>query len=1040
MNNFKQSSIVIAILGVVLCHSPSLFSQELRDLSNLEKPTKQGRVLLVVFQNGFPAVHEPILTPKGVKVTDSYGQIHMELVSGVKHDFKILQNKQVLKIEVTADLETLVTIHLQKDSMAKTQIDQPNWQWSETQEKSDSQKKFPFRIQDERGRPVPAAQIMQSGSNTLLKSDNSGDFTLESSDLKGFLSIFHEAYESINLTLQDLDPQENLHTITLRPRRNELAEIIVLAPQAKGSLSSLVEIRKKSNSVTDGLAAEQMTRAGDSDAASSLRRVTGLTLVGGKYVYVRGLGERYSGVLMNGFNLPSPEPARRVVPLDLFPTSVMESILVQKSYSPDLPAEFGGGLIQLQTKSLPQSFQFKAQLSQNFEGVNNRLTAHSSSTDIFGFDDGMRALPSAIRNVLSQGKQLAKNVPGFDQGISEKELVALGQSLNNHYNTSRTDQTSLPSFTFSAGNGFSRSGLKIGVSGGGLYGQGTEQLNRHVRAFNVGSRDQLELDFDRHSEVSEVETRLAGNIDLGLDVAEHSQFRLSSFLLRNTTQLAQNDLSQNFGSGGNFTDSTVLDFTDRQLWTEHFSTNHDLTSWVDLPWALKTRVGYSQADRDSPDRREYRYNLGGGTPTLAADSAGNTRTWSELRDKSVELAINTEISPIKDHSDWLKIQLGSLWLTKDRQSDITRLYFGNDFSGESPIALNQSPEMVYQPANRRPGIFLLRNLTNTADSYSGEQNIQAQFIQFSSSPWESWTFNSGLRTETSIQEVKTFRYYEPETPYAQSKVQMKDALPAHSLTWKPSDRFRARLAYSETLARPDFRELSTVGFIDDETGYFVQGNSNLQGTVIKNWDQRTEYYFTSDEYASIGFFYKQFKNPIEVMFLPGVNRIQTFENAMAANNAGVEFETRFSLRWLTRRLRHFGFLTNLTIIKSAIELDATDRGLQTSSQRPLQGQSPYVLNAQLQYDLPHHGLSSTLLYNIVGPRITEVGTNGIPDTYEQAFGQLDWVLNQKISKDYFLGFRVLNLIDPVIISKQSDEMVRSFQRGREFRLSLGVIL
>jgi outer membrane receptor protein involved in Fe transport len=247
------------------------------------------------------------------------------------------------------------------------------------------------------------------------------------------------------------------------------------------------------------------------------------------------------------------------------------------------------------------------------------------------------------------------------------------------------------------------------------------------------------------------------------------------------------------------------------------------------------------------------------------------------------------------------------------------------------------------------------------------------------------------------------------------------------------------VTYSETLARPDFREMSTVGFIDDETGNIVQGNANLKGTVITNIDHRWEYYFTSDEYASIGFFYKEFENPIEILFLPGVNRIQTFDNAKAAQNYGVEFEGRVGLRHFSRPLRRWTVLSNLTYIESEIELSEQNLGTQTSKSRPLQGQSPYVINMQLQYDRPQWGLSTTLLYNIVGKRITEVGTNRIPDTYEQPFEQLDFVATQRLGDKWTVSLRARNLLNPEIESTQADEVVRSQKRGRIYGLVLGAV-
>lgn len=1040
---FKYVFMIMIVAGIGTANSRLSYAQDIRtDLIDTSRILPQGDVLVVVFKNGLPAEGVVLESPVGRLTTNSSGVLSFK-TSTQKHTLKILETRQTVEFTVVKNQETQITVHLLDQSKeTSTHVASP----VETTEATDKiaqapVQKMEFRVLTPSGSPLAGATVLFSGLSTVYKSDDSGKVFLEIPQGQYSLSVFHPDYQTA--TASDVVIGETpvvLEDFKLKESVNELDDVVVLAPKVKGSVSALVEVRKQSSSVTDVLGAEQMARAGDGDAAASLRRVTGLTLVSGKYVYVRGLGERYSGVQMNQFSLPSPEPSRRVVPLDLFPTAIMESIVVQKSYTPDLPGEFGGGLIQLKTKSLPEEFFLKGTISGNYEPLNNGLSYRGGSMDWLGIDDGGRKLPAGIQNILSKGLQLAPNIPGFNGGVSQEELVNLGASLSNNYNTTRQENPSLPSLALSFGNGWSLSGIRVGSAGSILYGQSTEQLERRVKTYNSGAGGQLEIDTDQRTEYSEIETRLAGSVDLGLDIYKHSQIRLSSFVLRNTTNLAQNNLRQNFGSNGNFVDGTTLDFIERQLWTQHLKGEHQLEKWISHPITLDWRVGRAEATRDSNDRREYLYDIINGNKTIASDSSGNRRTWSNLEDNSDEMAFNIAAPIVKSRPDLLKVKIGMLTLNKDRRSDITRLFFANNYTGAAPFDLGADAEKIYSPDNINNGNLLLKNLTNDADSYSGEQRVNAQYFMVDASPWEKWSFQAGLRRERSTQNVSTFKYFDPGNPFATSSLEMNDVLPSYSVVWKPTDKVRARLAYSETLARPDFRELSTVGFIDDETGNIVQGNADLKGTVIKNIDHRWEYYFTPDEYASLGVFYKNFENPIEVMFLPGVNRLQSFDNALAAENFGLELEGRVGARHFSRFFRRWTVLTNLTLISSEIELDARNSGIQTSSSRPLQGQSPYVVNMQLQYDLPTSGFSGALLYNIVGKRITEVGTNDIPDTYEQAFGQLDFVLSQKISKNWSMSFRGRNLLNPEVESTQSDEIVRSQKRGRFFSLNLGFVL
>lgn len=998
-----------------------------------------GSVLFVVFKDGIPASNIEVKTPNGILNTNVGGTFLTKVKSDQAHQFEIVSTGQLVSVKVISGEESQVIVNLLADKQTDVQVSIPEPANNLNTQLGLNKKPIIIEVKSSLGAKIPEATILFSGINSVYKTDQEGLLKADLPEGKYSASVFHPEYQTftiheINLALN----QNNKFDVSLRPAENSLDEVLVLAPKIKGSLSSLVEVRRQSSAVTDVLGAEQMARAGDSDAAASLRRVTGLTLVGGKYVYVRGLGERYSGVQMNSFSLPSPEPSRRVVPLDLFPTAIMESIVVQKSYSPDLPGEFGGGVIQLKTRSIPEKFFFRSTLSTQIENTNNRLEHQGGSKDWLGLDDGTRNIPDIIKQALTAGKKLEVNVTGFKDGVTQEELVAMGQSLNNNYNSSRTNTPSLPGLSFSIGDGWKFNNLKIGSSGSGLYGQNTNQLTRSLTSFSVGSGGKLERDNQRNSDFSEVETRAAASYDLGIEYDKNQKLTFSTFLLRNTTKLTQFNETTFVSSPK--TEGMVMEFTERQLWTKHLKGEHHLNDMLDFPLTVDWRLGQSDARRDSPDRREITYLVTDQSKNILDNQSGNRRIYSDLKDTSNEAAINFTI-PIKNSSsrEFMKLKWGASQIAKERNSHMTRLYFAKDTSGPLGLDTSSDPETLFASKNIKPGVYMLKNITSDADSYSGNQKISATYFNLDVSPWESFSVQAGMRKESSIQDVNTFKYFDAGNPSATSSIKMNDLLPAYSMVWKPNDQWRARLAYSETLARPDFREMSTVGFIDDETGNIIQGNAQLKGTVIKNIDHRWEYYFNSDEYISIGAFYKNFVNPIEVLFLPGVNKIQSFANAKAANNLGIEIEGRMGLRHTSRFFRRWTVLSNVSIIKSEIELSEENRGTQTSLSRPLQGQSPYVVNFQLQYDRPIWGVSSSLLYNIIGKRITQVGTNEIPDTYEQPFQQLDLVLNEKINDNWTVSFRARNLLDPEIISTQADEIVRSQKRGRIFGLVLGAV-
>jgi len=994
----------------------------------LEQQTRPrtGTVLVVVFEDGAPKAGVRVQGEFGSAVTREDGSVVLSLAVG-RQGLVIGELGEPIQAQVVENQETEVSVHLIRGISPEISVLEPSAQ--STGAEGAVQEKVLFLLSllvreegDSRG--IADATVVVSGQDSPFKTDGAGVARMNLRAGTYSILIFHSRFQTHTEKNVVVGPAMQTLQIALKPTTNELEEVMVLAPRVQGSVSALVEVRRKSSSVTEVLGADQMARQGDSDAAAALRRVTGLTLVNGKYVYVRGLGERYSSVQMNSFSLPSPEPARRVVPMDLFPASILESVVVQKSYSPELPGEFGGGVIQLQTRGLPDRFFFKGSLSANLAENQNRLTYHGGSTDWLGRDDGTRAMPKAIRAALASGAKLVPKQPGSAEGISEEELTQLGRSLPNQYSTFRTSKEPLPNLSLAMGDRFSLGeGVRLGTAGSILYGQVANEGRRLDRGLNAISPGRFTVDYEKQSEYSEVETRVAANLDLDFHLGKNHRLNASTFLLRHTTDLVQQDQKQVVNSPSSL-ESTALEWTERQLWTKHLRGEHKL-SGIEARW----RVGLSDAERQSPDRRDYTYERTANSYQMRGDSGGNRRTYSELTDSSKEVGLDLTV-PIVPREDRLKLKLGASWLGRERRSDVFRLYFaGGPING-------LTPEQRFAPGNIGPGGFELRNITDAADSYGGNQNVNAVYSLLEFNPVKRLTLHVGVRRESSLQKVSTFKYYEPQRPFSTTSLQMVNWLPSYGVVYKPSERWRFRMAYSETLARPDFRELSEVGFIDDETGNEVVGNSKLKGAVIRNVDHRTEFYLTSDEYVSVGAFYKKFENPIEVMFLPGVNRVQTFDNAKAAHNYGLEFEGRMGLRHASRGLRRWSVLSNLTLISSRIELDERSRGIQTSDKRPLQGQSPYVVNAQLQYDRPLWGFSSTLLYNIIGKRITEVGTNEVPDTYEQPFHQLDWVASQKFAKNWSFGLRARNLLDPKIQAKQSDFVVRSTRYGRTLGLSV----
>lgn len=1002
---------------------------------------ERGFAVVLVSMDGEPAMGVAIRGVFGEKRTDREGAVSLELPVG-RHSIQVEGLEEPVVLEIRERSETQAHVRILSGGSTSADVRVPEGEGvDEAPELANAEgDEWILRIvREDSGRAVASALILVSGFRGQLEADAEGRVRLRLPSGERTVLVSHPSAETKTLKIDGSSSSREL-TVRLKEASAELEEVRVLAPRNKGSVAALIEVRRQANAVAEVLGAEQMSRQGDSDAAASLRRVTGLTLVGGKYVYVRGLGERYSSVQMNGLGLPSPEPAKRVVPLDLFPTAVLESVLVQKSYTADMPGEFGGGLIQLRTRSLPERGFARLSLSMNLEDVDGRLADPQGSGDILARGPSTRELPDAVREALASGRRINENAPPtFTNGFDPDELQALGRSFVDDYDPSRTSSALPPGLTVAIGDRWRfDNGWNTGAAVSLLSSSSAESLERRTARVNVGGGGELVKAEEALLEESEIERKAGATLDLGVDFGENHRLMLTTLAVRDSAGSVQIKDSRTVGDSVDARRKTTLEWVERDLFVRQVQGSHRFPRASGL--LVEWRTGAAEARRDAPDTKEYTYLLQGGQYSFNPDTTGNRRVFSELADQSRQIALDASLPVTAGAWGEFKFKTGYDRFEKERESDVFRFHFKNKFPvGQAPD-FTQPADVVLGQENIRPDGFVLTNLTDSADSYSASQRTESVYGQVEWSPASSWTFVSGLRREISRQDVRTYFYDRRDTPDSAAGLRTDDFLPAHSLTWKPNESWRARFAYSETLARPDFRELSTVPFIDDESGLEVVGNSRLRGTVIRNFDHRWEYYLNPDEFLSAGMFVKLFDSPIEEVFEPSPNLRKSFDNAESATNAGLEFEARFNLRRLSRDLRFWTHAVNVSLIDSRIQLAERNLGVQTTADRPLQGQSPYVLNLQLQYDRPQRGLTATVLYNVIGPRITEVGTNLRPDVYEQPFQQLDVVASQKIGKATSVGLKIKNLLDPEATSVQGGEVVRRSRKGAALSLGLSMTL
>ena len=790
--------------------------------------------------------------------------------------------------------------------------------------------------------------------------------------------------------------------------------------------------KRATSSVANVVDGEQFTRAGDANIAESLKRVAGLSTVGGKFVFVRGLGERYSTTLLNGAILPSPEPINRVVPLDLFPTAVLESVLVQKTYSAQYPSEFGGGVLQLRTKKSTDEFFFN--IASSVSGQDNvtfrdGFTANGGDLEWLGYDDQYRALPQELR-LATEGDSELRRASRFRPGVgyTPEELQVIGQSLRNEY-TPTVEETPLNyDATVSIGNfhDIGNTGAVFTYMAAVDYSNSwdtNEIIRKSYRTSNAG----LEIDDDLVYKGTEHSIDISSIATASLDINPNHNLRLTTVMLRkmdDTQGITTGDLAQE-----EIVRRTELEWVERELFTNQLQGDHYFPEFNEL--TVNWRYSDMKAERDSPDNRRYRYDLErrDNIYRFSTRADGNVRRWSVLDDDAEDFGVDTTMTFYGAGTAIYTAQAGYVKANKQRDSEIRRYSFFDqgDISRNEDL-LTRPLEEILAPENISPDGFELREFTRPTDNYVAKNDLEAWYVQGEVNFDDRLRLNAGVRNETFEQNVDTFDLFRDVSINASQE--SDDYLPALSATFINYDH-QFRVAYSETVSRPDFRELSPAAFTNPITGREVVGNPDLLIAGITNYDFRWEWYTGFSDYMSLGLFYKEFENPIESVVQPGAEGRQTFTNAKAGENMGIEYEIYRRLDFLGGNWEDWYVQGNVSYIESSVELKEEDRGILTNLERPLQGQSDWLFNAQVGYE-PFAGITATLLYHYFGERITEVGIEGAPDLIEQPFGELNFVYIHELSDNWQLQFKAKNILDEDSEIMQGGMITTSFNKGRDF--------
>ena len=890
--------------------------------------------------------------------------------------------------------------------------------------------------------PVTAVTIRVADSQIRATTDETGAFSLELpvGTYKIHASApFYNTYVVTDLEIKAGETPEPLRVL-LVPQVVKLDAIKMPVQLSQSSERGLLEQRMRSSGIEDSISTEEISRLPASSAGEAIKRVTGVSIVGGRYVFVRGLGERYSNTLLNNVEIPSPEPNRRVVPMDIFPASLLASLQTVKTFSPDQPGGFAGGSVQVFTKDFPEELTMSLSMSTGFNtqatGAEG-LIYPGGDFDFLGFDDGSRKLPNIIQDRAADVpiRERGRFTPA---GFTPAEIQEFGQSFENVWSPERQALPINQGYKFSLGNSNTIFGKQFGYLGVISYGNSHSYGTQVRNAFRIGLNETLSpvTSYDVERTGNEVEWGTVLNTSLRFS-PEH---RTSLRTLFTHTAEDETRTWEGFNADRN-TDmrSTRLRYVERQLFSGQLAGTHNFNFGepaLEAPEqpdvSMEWRLTYSRAARDEPDTRENIYeDRGDGTYTFRDVTQSGSRFFFDLEDDEYNARVDWKV---RVGTEGL-FKFGGLLRDRARTFDVRRFRFLPADQVDATVNLSESPEILFQSQNIAPRVFELRESTRSTDNYLADHNIYSGYMMLDLPLSAKWQVMTGVRLESSDQEVTTYDPFAATRKEINANLETLDWLPGLNVTYRLTERMNLRLAASRTITRPDFRELAPFEFTDFVGGRTILGNPDLERTQIDNFDFRWEAFPQIGGILAVSAFYKRFQKPIEQIVQPQAEVRITYENAEGAHNYGLEIEARQNLGVLTDALSKFSINTNAALISSQVVLPE-DVGIQTSSERPLQGQCPYIVNISVGFEDPNWGISSAVAYNIFGRRLSEVGNHGVPDVYEQPRGQLDVSFSRMLANHFKFSVSAKNLLNPYVHYKIGEATYLEYKLGRSFSFGI----
>lgn len=932
-------------------------------------------------------------------------------------------------------------------------------------------------IEGENGEPVIGANILIVELGTGTVTDLDGTFSMDVPEGAYQLKISYIGYQNITIEKVEVTPGKVtlLENIRLEESKLQLEEVVITAKSIRTTETALLTVKKKSAVMMDGISSARMKLIGDATAVEAAKRVTGVSIEGGKYVYVRGLGDRYTKTTLNSMDIPGLDPDRNTLQMDIFPTTLINNIVVSKNFTADLPADFTGGVLDVETKDFPEEKTFQVSVSTAFNPRmhfnSDFLQYNGGKTDFLGFDDGSRALP--------QGADAAVIPTPFVR--PDQEVNAFARSFNSQLAAVRKTSLMDLGASISFGNQIALKTNKSGVepklgyifslSYKSDYKYYDDVYNNEYQRFI--DKEAYEMRYATIIKGQMGERNVLGGALAGLAYkTARSKYRLTVMRLQNgESRAGKFDIDNDgaaVGQSGYIAISDNLEYNQRSLTNLLLNGTHVSKN---AAWEIDWRLSPTLSTSYDPDIRKTAFTYTPSSTFFSSGAGGNpSRIWRYLDELNAAAKIDiTRKYTFKGEE--AKLKFGGNHTYKTRDYEI--LFFDIQFFANQQW-VNPDPATVLDPANifpNRPNSLYYQSGNNTPNpnQYSSNVNNTAFYISNEFVPLRKLKTVLGVRAEKFVQ-----RHTGRDQIFANGDVingrnldnaKVLDALdffPSVNFIYSINDDQNLRASYSRTIARPSFKELSFAQIIDPISNRIFNGSlftyadwsGKLSETRINNLDVRWEWFMQGGQIVSISGFYKNFDRPIELVRIPEQQTSTEYQTRNVGDGLlfGLELELRKDLGFISPGLKNFNLSGNLTLVESEIEMTAVEfnarkgyekDGENVKNTRPMAGQAPYVVNLGLTYSNSEAGLDAGLFYNVKGSTLTIVGAGLFPDIFSEPFHGLDFSLNKRFGADKktSIDFKVSNILNDRVENfyqsfQAQDQLFSRINPGTTFSLGL----